>query len=318
MSVTSIEPIALSAGLSGYSGLVWLREWVKLYARARWHRAATHAWLTQLSAQPLLTELLRTQPRLVHKVYRPYFSTTLTHTQRIDVLATHYRFIAAQGLGSIVRRAARGPLHLGSVKGKSGTAYVMQLCAISALEREGELVLQLLDNEGLLYSAAFCFLRDGMQMQVGLACVQGPNYGDRQARVRTATRDLDGLRPKSLMVKLVEQWGRDHGCRSMLLVGNGNRPVHSAIRQGKVHADYDALWRELGAQRRSDGNFVLPCDGHLPATAKGRQRHAMAMAFCDTMRSGLQGQKHLHAIMTLAADWTHDLCDPVGGQQRGA
>jgi uncharacterized protein VirK/YbjX len=57
----------------------------------------------------------------------------------------------------------------------------------------------------------------------------------------------------------VRQLGHALGCDELRLVSNANRVVKSAIRQGRVHSDYDQLWIELGAEQQQDGE--LP--GHL-------------------------------------------------------
>lgn len=309
---TEYVPVSLNAGLGNHHGLARLREWLKLHGRALLHRRVTRDWLRQLTAQPLMASLLRTSPQLMKKIYRPYFSASLSHAQRVDLLRMHYRHVAMHGLSSLVKRAARGPVPLGSVRGRSGLEYALQLSAIGVMEREGELVLQLLDSEGLLYSVAFSFIQEAAAVRVGVGGLQGPNYGDRLERVRNATHDLHGLRPKNLMIRLVAWWGTAHGCTDMLLVGNGNRTVLGAIRQGKVHADYDALWREFDAVARADGNYTMPCGLPAPATTKARKRQAIALDFCAAMSDAVCVWKRpRHTVSLPAADWTHDLCDPA-------
>lgn len=296
ITIKPASPVTLRAGLADIGGLRYLRELLKLAARAWLHRRATRAWLAALNAQPLMAELLQSCPRLMYKIYRPYFSNTMRHEQRVRLLAEHYRFVASHGLANAVRQAARGALALGSVSGKSGTPYLLQLCAIGVMEREGELVLQLRDGRHVLYSVAFSFLGTGPGMRICIGCLQGPNHGDSLARLRAATRDLHGLRPKSLMLRLVRQLGYDYDCEQLILVGNENRTVHSATRQGKVHADYDAFWLESGARRRADGDFELDCED-LPAPAleaiasnkraEARRRHATLTAMIVALRAGL-------------------------------
>lgn len=307
---TECGPVRLDAGISDCHGLGWLREWLKLHGRAFLHRQATRDWLWQLAAQPLMRDLLRLRPRLMKKIYRPYFSASLSHAQRIALLRTHYRHLSLHGLGSLARRAARGPVQLGSVSGKSGQVYALQLSAVDVMEREGELALQLLDGAGVLYSVAFCFLQEGTAIHIGIGGLQGPNQACRLERVHRATRDLHGLRPKNLMVRLVAQWGREHGCAGMILVGNRNRTVHNAIRRGKVHADYDALWCEFDAVARSDGNYALPCHLPPPLTTKARKRHEVAHAFCTAMSDALAVWKRSrHAVTVPAPGWLRDLRD---------
>lgn len=261
--------LTLRSGLSGTpAGLPYLRDAVKLKLRAWRHRRETRRWLSLLNSSPMLGELARACPRLINKIYRPYLSGTMTCQDRVSLLAEHYRRIASTGLGPLVAQAARGPVTLAEVDGKSGAVYRINLRAINAMEREGELTLQLCRDGDVIYSVAFSFLNAGQRRAIGLGCLQGPQGADGLALVREATRELHGLRPKSLMVRLVRQLGHDFGCQTLLLVGNANRAVRHSAKKGLVFADYDALWHELGAQQREDGDFELPCED-LPPPALG-------------------------------------------------
>jgi uncharacterized protein VirK/YbjX len=128
------------------------------------------------------------------------------------------------------------------------------------MEREGELVLQLMRQGTLVYSLAFSFVQEDTRRQVGIGCVQGPQCGAGLALAREATRDLHGLRPKNLLVRLASQLGHAVGCDHLVLVGNHNRTVCvKSVRKGKVKADYDSLWQELGATQRPDGDWQMGC-----------------------------------------------------------
>lgn len=251
------QPITLRAGAAGFTGFKQLRERLKLALRARLHQRATFGWLELLNSHPMFAELVKAQPRLIYKIFRPYLSNTTCIHGRLAMLRAHYSHVFRHGLGPVTVQAARGPVLLGRVEGKSGLPYHLQLRAIDPMEREGELVLQLLQGEALVTSCAFAFLPEADGMVLGIGCMQGPK-GERGLQlIKDATRELHGLRPKNLMVKLLGQIAYDHDCAALRLVGNANRAVCGATRQGKVHADYDALWLELGASARPDGDFHL-------------------------------------------------------------
>jgi uncharacterized protein VirK/YbjX len=254
-------PVTLRCGLTSRGNLRQWREHAKLTLRAALNRQATAAWLGFLNSHPLFPALVRAKPNLVLKIYRPYLTHVLGCSQRLALLEAHYRFVVGLGLGPLVLRAAQSPVPLGQVLGKSGEPYGIELSAIEPLEREGELVLRLVQGTQLIYSVAFSFFRDGAQMALGIGCVQAGGRGEEGLRrVRDATRELHGLRPKSLMVRLLSQLGFDHGCAYVLLVGNVNRAHRRAASKGKVFADYDALWQELEAKPRCDGDYQLPCE----------------------------------------------------------
>lgn len=281
-----------------------LRDMLKLRLRAWRHHGQTRDWIALLNSHSTLRELAATCPRLIHKIYRPYLSSRLNCQQRLGVLATHYRFVLQHGLGAAVSSAARAPLVLARFAGKSGAMYSIELRAISAMEREGELVLQLRCDNGsdtaLVYSLAFSFLADGRHGQtraIGIGCVQGPQGDDGLELIREATRELHGMRPKNLMVRLVRQLGFEYGCQQLLLVGNANRAVQQSVRKGLVLADYNALWLELGASARADGDYQLACEALLPPAmdeiaskkrSEARKRHELLVVIIDATSAGLR------------------------------
>ncbi|MYN44009.1 DUF535 domain-containing protein [Pseudoduganella sp. FT93W] len=292
--------ISLRSGVVSFRGLKRLRESLKLSLRGLWHREATVAWLGLLNSHPLFLDLVRSRPRLLYKIYRPYLSSTACCRSRVDMLQQHYGFIFRQGLGPLTVRAARAPVMLGQISGKTGLPYRIQLRAIEPMEREGELVLQLLQGETLVYTCAFSFLQGTRGMQLGIGCMQGPKGEQGLQLIKDATRELHGLRPKNLMVKLLSQIGHDYGCVEMRMVSNANRVVHSATRQGKVHADYDALWQELEAARRSDGDYRLPCVAIAPPDlaaiaskkrSEARKRHETLLELAAHIRHGLHAPR---------------------------
>lgn len=284
--------------------LPYLRARLKLHARAFMHRAHTRRWLELLNSHPAFAEYVRQCPRLLHKIYRPYLTAQLDVGGRLAVLASHYQFIFRHGLGQTVAQASRSGVLLATVEGKSGTGYQVHLRALEPLEREGELVLQLSQAEQLVYSIAFTFSDlDGFNI-VSIGCLQGPKPGDGLGAIREVTRDLHGLRPKQLMVGLVRQLGHELGCAQLRMVGNANRVVHSALRKGRVLADYDQLWDELGAQRRADGDFQLPCAPLAPLEleriasnkrSEARKRHALALALSTAVTRQFCGRSRMLA-----------------------
>ncbi|MRW88171.1 DUF535 domain-containing protein [Pseudoduganella sp. FT26W] len=304
-----MQSITIRSGAAGFTGLKQLRETLKLSLRAQLHRHATFGWLELLNSHPMFAELVKARPRLIYKIYRPYLSNTMDAAQRLDLLSSHYRHIFRHGMGPLTVQAARGAVVLASVEGKSGLPYQLQLRAIEPMEREGELVLQLVQDGDLVYSAAFSFFQSERGMVLGIGCMQGPK-GERGLQlIKDATRELHGLRPKNLMVKLLSQIAFDHDCTALRLVGNANRAVCSATRQGKVHADYDALWQELGAVALANGDYALDseaiCAPDLAAIAskkrsEARKRHETLCELAQAMAVSLHAPR-MGAVPVLTA-----------------
>jgi len=253
-------PVTLRTGLPRRSTGSDMIASLKLHARALATPRLTRAWLELLNSNALLRRLAQAQPRLIHKIYRPWLSHRLEQEQRLQGLSRHYRFVHEHGMGELVLAAAAGPVELARLAGRPGVDYAVDLCAVLPLEREGELVFQLRRGSSLVYSVAFAFVAEGDDMHISIGCVQGPPSAGLELG-RATTRDLYGWRPRDLLLRLLRRLGHATGCRRMLLVGNANRAVAPrSLRNGKVKADYDSVWRELGALRRADGDYELSCE----------------------------------------------------------
>lgn len=317
------QAITLHAGLTNMPpGFARLRELLKLQLRARLQQRETRVWLQLLNSHPVFQDLLQAYPRLVHKVYRHYLSKSLSCQQRVALLVDHYRFILQQGWGKLMVDAAQDAVLLGSLPGKAGSLYHLHLSSLFRMDREGEMVLQLTHGGEMLYTVVFTFFgcrtRAPMDVGVRIGCIQGPKGEESLRRVREATRDLHGMRPKFLMLRLVRQLAWEHGCRSMILVGNDNRAVHhSAKKNGRLLADYNGFWQELGAQARRDGDFELPCENLPPLMldeiaskkrSEARKRHELTLAMIATLRGGLDNHSvavPLPGIAPAANDCLH-------------
>ncbi|WP_211453380.1 DUF535 family protein [Collimonas antrihumi] len=241
-------------------GLSYFAKQLKLSVRTVLYYQQTQRWLAYWNTTPMHARLAQATPRLLQKIYRPYQSLRLRSQDRMNILVSHYDFVFRQGLGPLVLHATQAPLLLGSFSGKSGTTYELRLSAIDRLDREGELTLDLCSDQKRLFSIAFTFHGNELTPCIGIGCLQGPRGSDSQERVRNATRDMFGLRPKGLMLRLVREIGRAYGCKKLILVGNQNRVMFHQIRTGQVFADYDDFWQEIGAIRRPDGEYQLSCD----------------------------------------------------------
>ena len=269
-------------------GLSRLAKRIKLTFRGMTQRQVTQSWLGYWNATSTRVQLVKATPRLLQKIYRPYQSLRLSGRQdRLNLLLNHYDFVFQQGLDALVLRASTSPVSLGSFIGKSGAVYVIQLASVAGLDREGELTLMLCSDQQRLFSIAFTFHQDNLTPSIGIGCLQGPRGVDKQERVRSATRDMFGLRPKNLMVRLVREIGRAYGCKKLILVGNQNRVLFHQVRTGKVLANYDDFWQEIGATARPDGDYQICCDqiplpdlASIPSHKRAEARRRIELTEC--------------------------------------
>lgn len=287
-----------SAIPSHLTGLRYQRERLKIHVRALLHRRQAPAWLQLLNSHPAFSDYIRTCPRFLYKAFRPYNSHALDADARLAALRAHYAFVFRRGLGQLVARASLGPVVLAAVTGKNDARYDIQLRTVDVFDREGEFVLQLACAGAVLYTVAFTVApRDGVDT-IAIGCIQGGKTADARDAIRSATRALHGIRPKQLMVTLVRALGHDYGCARMVMVSNRNRVIYKAIKHGRVLADYDELWEELGARRRDDGDYELDCLALMPPDlaaieskkrSEAKKRYEMVSALAREVSVRLRG-----------------------------
>jgi uncharacterized protein VirK/YbjX len=299
MVATAAPSITLDSAIPQHlKRLPLLRERIKIRLRALLHPLQTPAWLRLLNSHPAFSDYVRNCPRFLYKVYRPYSSHALAPEERLAAIQAHYDFVFRRGLGQTLARASQGPVVLAACEGKSGLPYEIQLRTVNMFDREGELVLQLAQDGKVIYTVAFTVAPRAGRPALSIGCVQGGKLEDAREAIRLATRDLHGLRPKQLMVSLVRQLGFEYGCERMHLVSNRNRVIYKAIRHGRVLADYDLLWEELGAAKNASGDYELDCAPlvapdleSIPSKkrSEARKRHEMlsglAEGVCKNLRA---------------------------------
>jgi hypothetical protein len=101
------------------------------------------------------------------------------------------------------------------------------------------------------------------------------------------------------MATLVRQLGHEYGCERMVMVSNRNRVIYKAIRHGRVLADYDQLWEELGARKRPDGDWEIDCApvaapvlDSIPSKkrSEARKRHEVVSRMADEVCVALRAR----------------------------
>ncbi len=260
----------------------------------------TRRWRSFLHDNPMLGELARQYPRIIHKIYRPYLSKHLRCADRVDLMIGHYSYMFEAGLGELICEAARHPVSVAEFAGKAGTLFRIQLSSINVGHREGELTLQLIYAGECVYAASFTLADLNGATYIRLGALQGLRSADGAQVIKNVTRELHGCRPKKLMVSVVRDIGAYFGCSKILLVSNKNRVSINGRRSSRISSNYDETWEEMLACKRPDGNFELPCVDALQKNldlvpshkrSEARRRNALLASVCETIRAFLEMRK---------------------------
>ena len=252
------------------------KDQFKLIAGAFVYPAQTWRWRAFLASHPSMARMARQYPRVLHKIYRPYLSRHLHCADRVDAMIGHYQHISRFGLETLVARAAARPVKLATFEGKNGTPLEVRLCAANVGHREGELTLHLFCDASFVYAISFTLSAAPGVASIQLGALQGVRSEEGAQLIKLVTKALHGSRPRKWMVALLRDIGDYFGCKTLRMVSNNNRVAINWRRHRRISSDYDALWEELQATRRGDGDYELTCSAAPNAVAPDVPSHKRA------------------------------------------
>jgi uncharacterized protein VirK/YbjX len=220
----------------------------------------------------------------------PYLNNRWDVTERLDRIATHYELLASTSstlLGLDKRTAVR-------LVDLSQFAMHCEIIIDRAqwFKREGELVLNLFRETLRVASLVFILgAQDGVPA-ILVGAIQGINRGtsseDSLEVFRNLTKDFEGLRPKSLLVQIVQMIANELGIKMLLAVADENRhhrhKYFGPEEQAKLAANYNETWTEHGgAPSTVPGFYELPVHplrkelAEVPAKKRAMYKRRYAM-----------------------------------------
>ncbi|MCV2351401.1 VirK/YbjX family protein [Paucibacter sp. Y2R2-4] len=286
------RPLKIASRISSLGERIGFKDKAKIYAGALLHPDSTRRWLAFVDQHPMLGGALSVHPKLLTKIYRPYFSTQLGCASRVDLLIEHYSFLIAHGWSDLLAASAVQNQTLCEFEGKSGERFQLELSAVHEGHREGELCLRLMLGTEMVFNASFLFLQRQGRPCVAIGRLQGGNTDGARDLVKKATRDFYGARPSAVLVQAVRQIGLLMGCEKLLLISNRERIALNPWRRRKITSDYDTMWTELGATQCDSRQYELIC-AEVPApdlaevASKKRAEVKRKFALFDEMYAGL-------------------------------
>lgn len=239
-------------------------------------------YLAFIESEPTLQVFRRRDPRMLERHFHRYINLGWSRSQRLQAIRQHYRHLLAAMPKPLFRAVyAQGGAPLGSLTLKDGSRLALSLRPPILFGCEGELCIQLGDEQGNpSYRIVVTVIDGGRTLVIG--CLQGPaGVGAREA-VRTLTHNLHGMRPKCLMLALARALARHWGMTRVLAVGNAIHPLRNARRH--FMADYDAFWLEQQGRVVGGGWFELPSQSERKTEAEVSSRHRSAFRRREALR----------------------------------
>lgn len=220
----------------------------------------------------------------------PYLNNTWDVAERLERIARHYELLAATSsvLFALDQRTAVQVVDLARFSPGCHVIIDRPLW----MKREGELVLNLFRESLRVASLAFILGTQGGEPAIFIGGLQGIHRGVSSEEsleiYRNLTKDFEGLRPKSLLLDIMQMIASGLGMKLLLAVADENRHHrHKYFGPGertKLAANYDEAWTEHGGSRSGVcGFYQLPLSAprrdlaEVPAKKRAMYRRRYSM-----------------------------------------
>ena len=280
-----------------------LRRGVKFWVRCWWSSRAL-AMSTAAFRDSALDSIAETRPELALRPLRSYLRRGLGSVRRAQALREHFEWLSQCLPMTVIDRLYAGESIALLEPGASPVAGLgVSLSSASNLGREGELALHLEWQGRRAMSLAFSVVDASRVLGAadpaparGPRIVIGTLQGTRGAD--TALRDLGAaaqrLRPSALLVLAAQALTAAWGLKAPLGVAAQSHVYagYASCRR-QVALDYDAAWRDAGAQRSSRHYWTLPASPVLRPDAEvesrrraqHRRRNALRESLLESLRA---------------------------------
>jgi uncharacterized protein VirK/YbjX len=215
----------------------------------------------EILQSPALAVVAGNHPYLFQKLQRPYLNRTLNTGQRFQVLRQHYQFVVSQ-FSPVLRReiyATPGKLLAVLPLAEAGNFGLRLSC--SRQEKEGDLMIGLVNlNTGMvLFTLAFSVTQfETRPREIFIGGLQGNKLANDRELVVAITRECYGLRPKALLLFVLQTLAGIWGVSRLRAVSDAMHIYRHWQKRKQVAASYDEWWLESGGRLAADGMFDLP------------------------------------------------------------
>lgn len=216
------------------------------------------SWFNLLDSHPDLRDCVRHEPEMAEKLHRPYRRTDLSVARRLQLIVEHVRISDEIGFSGLMARAYREPVEIALFNNRTGQPLSLLLGRPGQFGKEGELALHLSDGINRIYSACFSLRELNGLRELDIGCLQGP-AGDMDGRqlIRELTRNLHGLRPRSLILESLRSIAQSLDCDRLRVVGNANHIYRSWRKRRNIAFDYDEFCSEIDSHQLVGHDWLL-------------------------------------------------------------
>lgn len=257
---------------------------------------STFKLLGFLATTPDVATLISRQPSLPYKVHRPYLRASMKTKDKVKSICEGSRLINKAVTKSTYKKIySLNGLNLAEIEGKTGN-YSLKLGMENKFSREGELVINLRNSEGItLASCAFGFLFKKGVASLFIGAMQGGEKLCTPELIKEATKSCYGLFPKRILIEAACLIAEKLGCARILAVSNQTHVFQSKRykrrKESLMLADYDGFWESLSGHRNEKDDYELPLQIHRKEIeeipSKKRSEYRKRYVLLDDLKANL-------------------------------
>lgn len=202
-------------------------------------------------------------PRFLGLVEWPYINNAWDVEERLDVVVTHFEILASLR-SPLINVSADNSLMVSDLGYVSpGTRIVIDRAPW--FSREGELVLNLFEDQLRVASIAFTFGKSAhcISTRIIVGAIQGIHSGvpkDESLQIyKRLTKSFEGLRPRSLLVEVLGMLAHKLEVKKISAVADEYRhhrhPYFGKRDVVKFSTDYNEIWRDHGGVLDAQAGF---------------------------------------------------------------
>jgi uncharacterized protein len=246
-------------------------------------------WYEQLSSGPFARAALE-NPSLYRKIVRPYLTWRTTDREKLRILREHCRLLSEVLAPDAIVRAFSGEgIPLAAITGRGDRGFSVRLLSDGKYRKEGEHSVVLVDTESGMRVSTMTFVTDRMdgQRTLFIGGMQGLSKGAPKSIITDATKALNGMRPKALLLFGLRCVAECWEVQRLMATGNAihvsRHRDYALNRIRRPRLTYDSFWLECGGRMRDDGFIDVPLeqpirdDQHIPVGKRSAYHRRYAM-----------------------------------------
>ena len=242
---------------------------VRLASRAFMNFGIWRRWHAFLAASPF-GGITHFYPRFYEKPFRPYLYKSLGSEERCRTLVQHYLFMGQHAPAGLIEAVLSNQPYL---LNETSLEEIEEPLAINLtyakhMQQEGELTLSLgrLDSlhthrqHAWIASITFTVRHNGSGWEIVIGGAQGGHAEQGREDARLATKAFHGMRPKPLLIHVLQEMAAYWGIDRIYGVTNATHCLTRRRYQGRIliKSSYDELWQEAGGVPVAGGFYELP------------------------------------------------------------